>query len=330
MDHIYKMKIQPILNTMKNKLPSLNYLFVFLLLAAFGIDGCKDDPSGPEVTDPDEAPEVSVDRFSDSAGTLFRRSSNPTLPGPNEPINFDQGPFITQGYGPDGEIVEYYNFDVLSTQPAPIFVLFREGEDQPVEGQLNIINVLPGEEGYNDFWHVHKVTVPSGYTANTVTSMADIQQRGFEIEETDMLVNCPVVPEGSTANKRFTGEEEPGLIRGWYKEQVVYYFSFEEKALSPGGDGSIPTSPIYVTFNINPDEEGGGPPSGFMTEQDSDQTHNVAATIPTDDDYSPLWFVNIYDNADFDMVSDLTSAQSTDILAEGAAIVNCPIVSVMP
>lgn len=324
------MNPNPTPTIMNDKLQMIRYLFVVVMIITFGMAGCKDNPSGPDVMDPDEAPEVSIDRFSDEAGTLFQRSSNSDLPGPNEPIDFDQGPFITTGFGPSGEIVEYYNFDVMSTQMAPIFVLFREGEDQPVEDQLNIINVIPGEVGYNDFWHVHKVIVPSDYTANTVTSMSEIQQRGFEIEETDMLVNCPVVPDGSTADKRFTPEEETGLIRGWYKDQIVYYFSFEEKALSPTGNGTIPTSPIYVSFNINPGEDGGGPPSGFMTEQGSEQTHNVAATIPSDDDYSPLWFVNIYDNQDFDMVSDLSSAQNATILAEGAAIVNCPIVNVMP
>lgn len=313
---------------MKFKLPTINYLLAVLLATLIGITGCTDNPSGPQPLDPDEAPVVSVDRFSDEAGTLFQRSSNPELPGPDEPVDFDQAPFITQGYGPDGEIVEYYNFDVMPTQTAPIFVLFREGEDEPVEGQLNIVNVIPGEEGYNDFWHVHKVTVPSDYTANTVTSMADIQQEGYQIEETTMIVNCPIVPEGSTANKRYTEDENSGLIRGWYNDQIVHYFSFEEKALSPTADGSIPTSPIYVTFNINPGQEGGGPSSGFKTEEGSVQTHNVAATIPSDENYSPLWFVNVYDNTDFDMVSDLTSAQNANILANGAALVNCPIVSV--
>lgn len=317
---------------MNYKLPAVYSLFIFLPALIFGMAGCNDNPSDsdPDPLDPDNAPRVSVDRFSDDAGTLFRRSDNPGLPGSNEPVQFDQGPFITTGYGPAGEIVEYYNFDVMSTQPAPIYVLFREGEDTPVEGQLNIVNVIPGDEGYNDFWHVHKVTVPSDYTANTVTSMAGIQAEGFEIEETNILVNCPIVPEGSTADKRYSSTEETGLIQGWYQDQIVYYFSFEEKALAPTGNNNVPTSPIYVTFNINPGEDGGGPPSGFMTEQDSDQTHNVAATIPSDDDYSPLWVVNIYDNADFGIVSDLSSAQDANLLAGGAAIVNCPIVSVSP
>ncbi len=307
------------------------YYPILILMLFIGVAGCDDNSTGsddPEPLDPDTAPEVSVDRFSDAAGTLFQRSSNPDLPGENEPINFDQVPFITQGLGPNGEITEYYNFDVMPIDPAPIFVLFREGEDQPVDGQLNIIDVLPGEAGYNDFWHVHKVTVPSDYVANTVTSRTQIQSEGYAIEETDMLVNCPVVPDGSTASKRYTDQEETGLIRGWYQDQVVYYFTFSEKMISPANDGTIPTSPIYVTFNINPGNDGGGPPSGFMTEEGTVQTHNVPATLPEDDAYSPLWFVNVYDNQDFNMVEDLASATSANILAEGAAIVNCPIVSV--
>lgn len=138
------------------------------------------------------APRASIDRFSEDAGTLMIRTAENGLPGPDEAIDFDSGaPFITKGLGPDGNMVEYYNFDVQSTTPAPIYALFREGENTPVEGQLNIVNVIPGDEGYNDFWHVHKVTVPSDYKANTVTSFEEIQDSGYEMEATNMLVNCP-------------------------------------------------------------------------------------------------------------------------------------------
>ncbi|HZE88749.1 MAG TPA: hypothetical protein VE404_04330, partial [Verrucomicrobiae bacterium] len=34
-----------------------------------------------------DAPALAVDRFSDEAGTLFRRSAVPGLPGPGEPID---------------------------------------------------------------------------------------------------------------------------------------------------------------------------------------------------------------------------------------------------
>jgi hypothetical protein len=42
--------------------------------------------------------------------------------------------------------------------------------------------------------------------------------------------------------------------------------------------------------------------------------------------YSPFWSVNIYDNADFNMVHDLASVQTENILAMGATNLNCPVV----
>jgi hypothetical protein len=173
---------------------------------------------------------------------------------------------------------------------------------------------------------VTKVTVPANYEANTATSLADLADAGLAMEETNILVNCPVVPEGSTADLRL-GNGNSGLVQGWYQDEVVSYFEFGEKMLS-SDDGTVPVSPIYVTFNVNPGEDGGGPASGFVTEDSSDQTHNVVATLPEDDDYSPLWLVSIYDNADFDSVSDLATAMAADVLAAGAATPNCPIVDV--
>lgn len=281
---------------------------------------------GMEPTDPSEAPRASIDRFSESAGTLMVRSAENDLPGPDEPVDFDQGPFLTHGLGPDGEPVSYYNFDVQPTAPAPIYVLFREGEETPVEDQLNVVGVIPGDEGYNDFWQVHRVTVPESYEANAVTSAEDLMNAGYEIEATDALVNCPIVPDGSTAPMRYD-DGETGLVEGWYDGQVVSYFLFEEASLEVR-DGAVPLSPIYVSFNTNPDEEGGGPASGFKTEMGSDRTHNVVASLPDDQGYSPLWSVNVYDNADFETVADLDSAANATILAEGTATVNCPVVSV--
>lgn len=280
--------------------------------------------------DPDTAGDASVDRFSSAAAHLFVRTADNGFPGANEPVDFDAIPaFITKGLGPDGEMTQYYNFDVMSTTPAPIFVLFRTGEDMPVDGQLNIVDVIPGDAGYNDFWLVNKVTVPADYVANTVTSLSEIRQKGYAVTPTTTIVNCPVVPKGSVARKRFLPEESAELDRGWYKNKVVFYFNFLEKDLEADG-GKVPTSDIYVSFNINPDQAGGGPPSGFKTEDDmaTGQTHNVPETIPTDAAYSPLWDVQIYDNAEFDMVSDLSSAEMASIMAVDAAIVNCPIVSV--
>ena len=274
--------------------------------------------------DPATAEKVAVDRFSDQAAMLMRRSAAATLPGPNQAINFDVAPFVTQGLGPAGQKVKYYNFDVQSTTPAPIYVFFQAGASMPIPGQLNVVDVIPGDPGYNDFWLVHKVTVPAGYVANTVTSHAELVATGWPIEATTTLVNCPVVPEGSTATLRLGGGSS-ALVTGWYKGKTVRYFSFEEKALT---GPAVPTSPIYVTFTINPNLPGGGPASGFVTEPGTMSTHNVVATLPTDAAYSPLWLVNVYDNAAFASVSNLSTATAAPQLAAGVATVNCPIVEV--
>jgi hypothetical protein len=64
-------------------------------------------------------------------------------------------------------------------------------------------------------------------------------------------------------------------------------------------------------------------------ETGSDQTHNVTATLPTDPGYSPLWMFDVFDNAAFDTVKDLPTAQTATLLAPGAADVNCPVVAIM-
>jgi outer membrane protein assembly factor BamB len=275
--------------------------------------------------DPDHASIAPVDRFSEKAAHLQLRTASNHLPAPNEPVDFDAGPFITQGLAPKtGKPVRYYNFDVQSTTPAPIYVLYRDGEAKPVAGQLDIIDSLPGETGYNDFRQVWKVKVPKHYVANSIADAAMLTEAGFETEPTKELRNMPVVPDKSRARHRLKGETAK-LNRAWYRGKIAKHFSFEEAPLSASSD-TVPISPIYVTFNVNPNQPNGGPTSGFRVEQGSHQTHNVPATLPGDDAYSPLWLVSVYDNTDFDSVRDLDSVSKVKLLAPGAAIVNCPIV----
>ncbi len=307
-----------------------------LIISAFSllflVGACKKTDDMMTPLNPDTAGDVSIDRFSSSFAHLFVRNTQNGFPAANAPVNFDAIPaFNTHGLGPNGGKVIYYNFDALSTTPAPIYVLFKTGESSPVSGQLNIVDVVPGDGGYNDFWLVTKVTVPANYVANTITSYDQIVSGKYTITTTSSIVNCPIVPKGSVASKRYLASESPALTRGWYKNKVVYYFNFSEKELMTV-NGKVPTSDIYVCFNINPDLTGGGPVSGFKTEDGmaTGQTHNVTETIPTDVAYSPLWDVQIYDNASFGSVSILSTAKAAPIKAMNAVIVNCPIVSVMP
>ena len=277
--------------------------------------------------DPMKAEHASIDRFSAAAGHLQVRDAMNHLPGPNQPVDFDKAPFVTEGLGPNGKTVMYYNFDVQSTTPAPIYVLYRKGETTPVAGQLNIVDVIPGDAGYNDFWQVTRVTVPADYVANSIGSLKAITDAGYPMEETRTLVNCPVVPDGSTATHRLSGTDT-GLHHGWYRNMIVSYFNFSEAPLMVDSSGQVPTSPIYVSFNVNPGMQMGGPASGFKMAAGSMQTHNVVASLPGDMNYSPLWEVNVYDSGDFNKVMDLSSAMHAMAEKAAPATVNCPIFSV--
>ncbi|MBK9031039.1 MAG: hypothetical protein IPL61_06840 [Myxococcales bacterium] len=296
-----------------------------ILLALGAGAGCSDDPKG---VDPATAPRHPIDRFSAAAGTVFVRDADPSLPAADAAIDYD-ATFKMDVLGPGGEAVALYLFDVQPTTPAPIYVLFREGENGPVDGQKNIVTVVPGMAGYNDLWQPIRVDVPGDYVANTITSYAEIVARGLTLTPMPALVNCPLVPEGSVARVRTPGDYAE-LSQAWYDDKIVHYFHFGERpSLAPAGD-LVPTSTIYVAYDINPTAGAPVAGKGFATEAGSALTHNVVAALPGDTAYSPLWSVQVYDRAAFDSVVDLASAQAAPAIATAGANLNAPIVRVTP
>jgi hypothetical protein len=279
-----------------------------------------------EPKDPDLAPRTVIDRFSAEAGTLHVRDAQNGLPGPGEPIDFD-ALFTTNSLGPAGELIVYYDFDVQTREPALLYNFYYENSEDRVPDQISIVDVVPGEEGYNDFWWVNRVYVPRDYKPNSITSVDEIIEFNLTVVTVPVLINCPLVPEGSTATLRYDATQDPAPSRFWYEGEIVYSLFFE--VLEVDAQNLVPINQLYVSFNINPDQPGGGPASGFMTEPGPGlQTHNVGAAIPPDPAYSPLWNANFYDNADFNMVVDKPSALAANILVHDAALVNCPVVRV--
>jgi hypothetical protein len=297
-------------------------------LVALWFAGCAHAPVPPEaVSEPAAGAPIVIDRFSAAAGTLQVRTADNGLPGPDEPVDFDRPPFITQSWGPGGEVIRYYNFDVQPTTPARMYV-FYVGE-QELTTQHRVVDVIPGRPGYSDFFRVIRVMVPASYVPDELRDAAAISRSGFALVETSQIVNRPIVPRGSRARERLGGAAtEPES--GWYRGQQIQWFRFDEAQLLAGPGQPVPTSPISVTFNRNPDQPGGGPPSGFRTEPGGRQTHNVASSLPGDVDYSPLWSVSIYDNAAFPKVLDVATLLAAPFKARDVATVNCPIVFVRP
>jgi hypothetical protein len=266
-----------------------------------------------------------IDRFSAVAGKLQVRTADNGLPGPGQSVDFDRPPFITQSWGPGGEVIRYYNFDVQPTSPATMYAFYVG--DQELVTQHRVIDVIPGVPGYSDFFRVVRVRVPANYPPDQLRDAAAIRRSGFGLEATSQIVNRPVVPRGSRARERLGGAAT-GLDAGWYRGHQIQWFRFDEAHLVAGAAGAVPTSPISVAFNTNPDQPGGGPRSGFRTDPDGKQTHNVASSLPGDLDYSPLWSVSVYDNAAFPTVVNETTVLAAPFKARDVATVNCPIVFV--
>jgi hypothetical protein len=286
---------------------------------------CKKDNTTKPVTatgkNINTATKVSIDRFATGVGHLQLRTATNGLPAANAPVNFDNQPFITTGLTPAGASVSYYNFDIQSTTPSPIYVMFKNGSSTPVTGQNNVVATIPGDATYNDFWLVNKVTVPDNYVANSLTSQAAILASGYTITPTNTIVNCPIVPFGSTANRSFTANTASTLTLGWYKDQAVAYFNFGEAPLTTTTAGLVPTAPIYVMFKNNM-----SPANGFKTDSTGVQTHNVISVYPGDSGYSPLWSVSVIDTSHFSAVTNLSTAQSFTSSMPAGANVNCPVI----
>ena len=246
---------------------------------------------------------VVIDRFGKAAAHLLVRDAKHPLPGPGAPIDFDRPPLITAGLGPDGKPVRYYNFDVQPDVPATLYRVVRAGTHELVG---EVVDVVPGDPGYSDFWRTRVVEVPASVAAGALTR-AD-QLRGYPHTDGDEVIDCPIVPVGSKARKA-----EPRTL--WYRGHQVTCLRFGAPLALAGG--KVPTSPIYVTFGSE----------GFQTEGGTPQTHNVVFSVPGDLDYSPLWDVHIYEPSFFSKVHDAQSAEQAP-LAKHGPLVNCPIVDV--
>jgi hypothetical protein len=286
-----------------------------------------------EVNFPGYIPVVAIDRFSDTAGTFFKRSARPQLPDVDEPIGFDED-FLMRSQGPNGEVVEQYHLDAKPSAPALVFLLVDFRGDM-IAGQLPVFDEIPGDEGYNDLRRLVEVEVEQGYRANAATSWTAMLDAGYDTTMTDQVMHCVVVPDGSVAAKRFSADVPTGLQDGWYREQIVKYLLFENPAseVTIGFSGNSLGTPIMYAFLQNDRDASGG----FATDSDG-RTHNVVSLLPGQEGYSPLWALTLFVLEAFDRVTDVPTAQSQSgnpenrlVLEDGAAIlVNAPIVTVLP
>ena len=247
------------------------------------------------------------------AGYLLARPAAPTEPGAVDGLNRPSQVPRVQGWY-KGQDVAYLDYGPMTNVAEPILVFFQQAApNTPVPGQLNLIDTIPGQPGYSDFWRVYKVLAPTNYVANTIRSFDAVIASGYTIEATDIIVNCPVVNPGSTIQ----GSNQP-LVSGWYRGRSVVYFDHGANSESEGS--VVATPPIYAFFLSD-----GTPVSG---------QRNVIDVIPGDGGYSDLWQVvkvvvdSAYTPNSLRDASDiLAQATAGGVTLEVAGIyVNCPVV----
>jgi hypothetical protein len=274
---------------------------------------------------------VPVDRFSDQAGTFFKRSEREGLPAAGAPIDFDRD-FLLKGLGPDGEAIEFYLFDVRPTVPSQVYLLVDRRGD-PIPGQLPIFDLLPGDPGYSDLWQVHQVRVTDRqYLPNGLTSLQALQGDSLEMAAVDQVMHCVLVPAGSRAAKRFDPSVPAEALDGWYRDQVVKYLLFENPASTATvdlGDGKVNTPQMYAFFENDRDAL-----DGFAVDGQSGSTRNVATRLPGGEGYSPLWVLQVLKLSVFDRVLGLASALDQARIEENIIVLpqllylDAPVVSV--
>jgi len=281
---------------------------------------------------PTYLPVVEVDRFSDEMGSFFRRTDNPDLPAPNEPIDFDLPQFLLRGFGPNGEAVTFYHFDMRPQEPGTVYEFFdRRGER--IVGQLPVFDRIPGDSGYSDFWQVHQVRVQDlEYRVNSLHAAEDVLASGWEIEASDEVANYVIVPFGSRASRRFDAATPVRALDGWYAGQITKYLVFENPqstAQVDFGSGQINTPQMYAFFDNNRDEK-----DGFALDPETQGTHNVVTRLPGEEGYSPLWVLQVFTLSAFERVLDLASAldqakNEENLVELGRLIrINAPIIQV--
>jgi len=206
---------------------------------------------------------------------------------------------LTNGWY-DNYAVTYYDFGMAPQFAADIFLLFT-ANGAAVAGQHNIVDQISAglvvqknvsDPGYSPFWRVNKVTVNNTYVANTFKSLSDLTGAvGVTIVPTTVIINCPLVPAGSTLLNDPGSPTHP-VSQGWYRGNPIFYFSFETNdqatataanlVYAPGfGSGTtVYVLPIYIT----------NPPGGAVVLAGQ---LNVIESFLGDAGYSPLWQVTL-------------------------------------
>lgn len=142
----------------------------------------------------------------------------------------------------EGRTVNYYNLgantpldptDPTRVQIANAWVFATgvnaDGSPNKLAGQGTLFDTAPGDALYSDLWQIYFVTPSADYAPGSITSHEALPNSGLPIEKKPMLVNCPIVPAGSTL-----ADGALELQDSHVKDAAFAYFDFGPTSPVPG------------------------------------------------------------------------------------------------
>lgn len=194
----------------------------------------------------------------------------------------------------NGTRVFYWNFGPAPASTAPLFYL----ADSDAEGTLTkrddhpgVIDVVPGQAGYSPFWRILLVPVTSAWSGERITSFTELQRAQDAglvgpAEETDRVVNCPVV-HPDVRLEQATGEPlAPSDV--YYRGVRVPLFGVEALTVP----GALPVADVYVLRREGGEPLDEGARRVDMTgDGDTNDTNGIFEVDPSQSSYTPLWRV---------------------------------------
>ncbi|MFH1132494.1 MAG: hypothetical protein V1754_14250 [Pseudomonadota bacterium] len=161
----------------------------------------------------------------------------------------------------DGKLVEFYDFGEFVPTDANWFPTYEKFPGMPVNimyvwtdkngdpslnSQFPIVDTLPKQAYYSDFFYIVLVVPPNNYVPNSIKSRGSLLLADFELKHTGVVLNCPVVGQSAsledTRGKTFNNYRKLQL---WYRNTTTYCMAMEGGIVLFPQDGA----PFAKTFS---------------------------------------------------------------------------------
>lgn len=213
---------------------------------------------------------------------------------------------LTPGWFRDRQVA-YYDFGTVPSGAVPARVLFpihgfdARGNPVAIRGQRPIFTAIPGLPGYSGLFRLAYVVTADHAQPNALRDPASVEamvRRGrASIRETDLTLNLPVVPRGSTLERDST----PAMM-GWFEGREVQFFDFGEASATP--------APMW---RIVRGTDAAGQP------QILEGQNSVVDSIPTAPAYPDLWQIHF---ATADSSYEPNSAKNAAAMRDGRFVIS--------